>query len=263
MKPKTFRYEVRDRIGRITLNRPKTLNSLTFQTYAELRDFFAALDSDAESRVIIFGGEGRAFCSGGDVQEIIKPLLDMSPSGQLEFCRMTCDVVRNIRRVGKPVIAELKGPTVGAGAVLAAACDVRIAADDTRIAFLFPRVGLSGADMGAAYLLPRIVGLGVAGELLLTGRFVDADEAARIGLVNRVVPREALERETEAFARRLARGPREALAVTRRMIDRELFATLEEALELEAVAQSKLMQGRDFRRAYEAFVEKREPDFEG
>jgi len=263
MKPRTFRYEVKDRVGRITLDRPRTINSLTFEVYAELRDFFAWLDSDRESRGIVIAGEGRGFCSGGDFNEIIKPLLEMPLRKLREFSVMTCDVIRNMRRLRKPIVGQLHGATTGAGAVIAIACDLRLAAPDLKMAFLFTRVGLSGADMGAAYLLPRIVGLGIASELLLTGRFVEAEEAARIGLVNRVVPADKLRDEADALARTLAKGPREGLAVTKAMINRELDGGLEQALAWEAEEQSKLMQGADFKEAYRAFSEKREPRFEG
>lgn len=262
MRPRTFRFELRDRVGRLTFDRPRTLNSLTFEVYAELRDFFSALGDDTECRVLILAGEGRGFCSGGDFREIIGPLLDMPPDKQREFAAMTCDVIRNLLRLPQPTIARLHGAATGAGAVIAAACDMRIAAPDLRIAFLFTRVGLSGADMGAAYLLPRLVGLGLANELLLTGRFVEADEAARIGLVNRVVPADRLEAEVDALAASLARGPRRAQAVTKAMIRRELHATPEAALDWEAEEQAKLMQGADFREAWRAFSEKRAPDFE-
>lgn len=262
MTPKSFRYEVANRIGRVTLCRPKTINSLTFETYAELRDFMIWLDGDPESRVIVLSGEGKGFCSGGDFHEIIKPLLGMSYEKQREFSAMTCDVIRNMRRLRKPILAQLHGATTGAGAVIAVAADIRVAAEGTRIAFLFPRVGLSGADMGAAFLLPRMVGLGIAGELLLTGRFVEMEEALRIGLVNRVVPFDRLASETAALAESLVKGPREGHAVTKEMLNRELFATLEDALAWEAEAQSELMQGADFREAYRAFSEKREPKFD-
>jgi enoyl-CoA hydratase/carnithine racemase len=261
MKPKGFRYVCENSVGRITFCRPKTRNSLTFEIYAELRDLFAWLDSDAASRVIVLSGEGQSFCSGGDFHEIIKPLLGVKPSQLLKFCTLTCNVIRNMLRVRKPVIAQLHGATTGAGAVLAIASDIRIAAPDTRIAFLFNRVGLSGADMGAAYLLPRIIGLGLASELLLTGRFVEAEEAGRIGLVNRVVPADRLATEVDALAAELVQGPRAGQAVTKQMIRNELNTTPENALRLEATVQAKLMEGPDFREAYRAFSEKRRPEF--
>jgi enoyl-CoA hydratase/carnithine racemase len=259
MTPRTFRFELRDRVGRLTFARPKRINSLTFDVYAELRDFLAAAPS---CRVLVLAGEGRGFCSGGDFYEIIGPLLEMTLEKQREFTAMTCDVIRNLLRLRVPTIAQLHGAATGAGAVIAAACDLRIAAPDLRMAFLFTRVGLSGADMGAAYLLPRIVGLGIANELLLTGRFVEAEEAARIGLVNRVVPADRLAAEVDELAAALARGPREGQAVTKAMIRRELHATAEEALAWEAEEQARLMQLPDFREAFRAFSEKREPRFE-
>ena len=261
MTPKTFRYELDDGIGRITLCRPKTLNSLTFDVYAELRDFFVWLEDDRESRVIILTGEGKGFCSGGDFHEIIKHLVEMNYQQQYDFSRMTCDLIRNMRRLRKPVIGQLHGATTGAGAVMAAACDIRIAAENTKIAYLFPRVGLSSADMGIAYILPRLVGLGIASELLLTGRFIYAEEAARIGLVNRVVPLEKLAEETTALARDLAKGPRIGLAVTKEALNEELFMAADVAIWAEAETQARLMQGNDFKEAYHAFLEKRDPKF--
>jgi enoyl-CoA hydratase/carnithine racemase len=262
IQPKSFLYEVRDSVARITLNRPERLNALTFEVYRELTETFAALQREDGVRAVVITGAGRAFCSGGDVRDIIGELQNRDAEGLLEFTRMTCELVRNIRALRKPVIASLNGTTAGAGACIALASDLRIASAEARIAFLFVRVGLSGADMGAAHLLPRVVGLSKATELLYTGDFITAHEALAIGLYNRVVPADALESETSALAERLARGPAFALAVTKEMLERELDVSLEAALELEAQAQAVCMQHPDYAEAYRAFVEKREPRFD-
>jgi len=262
LEPKSFLYEVRDGgVGWITLNRPERLNALTFEVYRELTDMFAALRTEDEVRAIVITGAGRAFCSGGDVHDIIGELFKRDMQGLLEFTRMTCELVRNIRTLQKPVIASLNGTTAGAGACIALASDIRIAAPSAKIAFLFVRVGLSGADMGAAYLLPRVVGLAKATELLYTGDFLSAEEAERIGLYNRVVAAEELIEATNALAIRLAKGPAFSLAMTKEMLNRELDVSLDTALEWEAQAQATCMQHPDYREAYEAFVEKREPRF--
>ena len=259
--PKSFLYAVRPETGvaAITLNRPERLNALTFEVYAELRDTFAALDTEPDVRAVVITGAGRAFCTGGDVEDIIGALFARDREGLREFTRMTCDVVRNIRRCRRPVIAALNGTVAGAGAVIATACDVRIAAESAKIAFLFTRVGLSGADMGVAWLLPRIVGLGRATEMLLTGEFTDAATAHRIGLYNRVVPQDRVLVEATAVAEQLARGPSPALAVTKRALDHEATLSLDAALDYEADAQAALMEHPNFREAYEAFRARREP----
>jgi enoyl-CoA hydratase/carnithine racemase len=261
--PQSFLYALRPETGvaTITLNRPDRLNALTFDVYAELRDTFAALDIEPGVRAVVITGAGRAFCSGGDVEDIIGALFERSAEELRDFTRMTCDVVLNIRRCRRPVIAALNGTVAGAGAVIAAACDVRIAAESAKIAFLFTRVGLSGADMGIAWLLPRLVGLGRATELLLTGDFVDAQTAERIGLYNRVVPQERVLAAATALAEKLARGPSPALAVTKRALDEEAPRGLEEALAYEAEAQAALMEHPNFREAYEAFRARRDPRF--
>jgi enoyl-CoA hydratase/carnithine racemase len=261
--PKTFLYETSDcGVATITLNRPERLNALTFEVYRELTDTFAALRSETDVRVVVITGAGRAFCSGGDVHDIIGELFKRDMEGLLEFTRMTCELVANIRALRKPVIASLNGTTAGAGACIALASDIRIAADEAKIAFLFVKVGLSGADMGAAYLLPRVVGLSKATELLYTGDFISAQEAERIGLYNRVVPGDQLVAATKEFAERLARGPAFAIAKTKELLDREEHMNLEAALECEAQAQAICMQHPDYREAYEAFVNKREAKFE-
>jgi enoyl-CoA hydratase/carnithine racemase len=248
-------------VATITLNRPERLNALTFEIYDELRRTFRQSGNDREVRAVVVTGAGRAFCSGGDVHDIIGPLLSRGYRELLEFTRMTCDLVLAIRQCRTPVIAALNGDAAGAGAVIASACDIRIAAASARIAFLFTRVGLSGADMGAAWLLPAIVGRGRAAELLMTGDFISADEALRIGLYNRVVADgDALGAATE-LAARLARGPSFALEHTKAALDREAGMDLLAALEAEAQIQAALMTHADFREAYDAFVGKRRPKF--
>ena len=258
----TFLYEQGEGIATITLNRPERLNALTFEVYRELTDTFAALRNEPEVRVVVITGAGRAFCSGGDVHDIIGELFKRDMEGLLAFTRMTCELVANIRDLHKPVIASLNGTTAGAGACIALASDIRIAAEEAKIAFLFVKVGLSGADMGAAYLLPRVVGLAKATELLYTGDFISAAEAERIGLYNRVVPGNQLKATTQELAERLAQGPAFALAKTKELLDREADMNLAAALECEAQAQAICMQHPDYREAYEAFVAKRTPQFE-
>ncbi|HET6203165.1 MAG TPA: enoyl-CoA hydratase family protein [Planctomycetota bacterium] len=263
--PRSFAFTEEDGVGTIRLSRPERLNALTFEVYAELRDFLAALNARESVRALVLTGEGRGFCSGGDVKEVIGELaaLHRARDGEalLAFTRMTCDVVRNLRRLRKPVVAAVNGVACGAGAVIALACDLRIAVPEARFAFLFPKVGLSGADMGASWLLPRVVGLGRATELLLLGEFVSADEAHRIGLVHRLETPARLGEEARALARALAGGPAEALATTKEMLDREASLPFEEALEAEARAQANLLLHPDFLEAYQAAVEKRAPRF--
>jgi len=262
-QPSHFQLDVDPKgIATITLNRPERLNALTFDVYRELTDLFAALRLEEEIRVVIITGTGRAFCSGGDVHDIIGELFNRDMEGLLEFTQMTCELVHNIRAAPQPVIASLNGTTAGAGACIALASDIRIASDEAKIAFLFVKVGLSGADMGAAYLLPRVIGLSKASELLYTGEFISAIEAERIGLYNRVVSNDQLATTTGEFAERLAGGPAFALAKTKEMLNRELFSGLDAALEAEAFAQAICMQHPDYREAYESFVEKRKPRFQ-
>src|SRR5215831_2273208 len=259
--PKTFLYAEQDGIGTITLNRPERLNAITFDVYHELTDFFARLREDQTVRVIVITGAGRAFCSGGDVRDIIGALQGRDAEGLLEFTRLTCDLIRNMRALPKPIIASLNGTTAGAGACIALASDIRIAAEAARIAFIFVKVGLAGTDMGATYLLPRMVGLAKASELLMTGDFIEANEAERIGLYNRVVPHDQLEIATREFAEKLAHGPRLGIAKTKEMLNRELHISFESALEAEAVAQALCMQTPDFKEAHAAFLEKRPAKF--
>jgi len=260
---RSFLYAVDPETGvaTMTLNRPERLNALTFEVYDELRHTFRRLNGETDVRAVIVTGSGTAFCSGGDVHDIIGALVDRDFRGLLEFTRMTCDLVLAIRQCRRPVVAALNGTTAGAGAVIAAACDVRIAAASARIAFLFTRVGLSGADMGAAWLLPRIVGLGRATELLMTGAFIDAEEALRIGLYNKVVSDAELPAAARGFAEALAAGPSLALEITKDALNREAHMDLAAALEAEARIQASLMMHPDFREAYDAFVAKRTPRF--
>jgi enoyl-CoA hydratase/carnithine racemase len=261
MNPSSFLYEERGPVAVITFNRPDRLNSLTFEVYRELTETFARLQDRDQIRAVVVTGKGKGFCSGGDVNDIIGELFNRDISGLLEFTRMTCELIGNIRGLAKPVIASLNGTVAGAGAVIALACDLRIAADTAKIAFLFVKVGLAGADMGAAFLLPQVVGLGRATEMLYTGDFISAAEALQIGLYNRVVPADQLETETTSWAERLAAGPAFALGVTKAALNRESNMGLRMALEAEAEAQAICMLSPDFREAYQAFVEKRSPVF--
>ena len=264
LRPKSFLYEhdAASGVATITLNRPERLNALTFEVYAELRDLFEALDIEPGVRSVLLTGAGRGFCSGGDVEDIIGKLFGQTPEQLLAFTKMTCDVVANMRHCRRPIVAAVNGTAAGAGAVLAAASDIRFAADSARIAFLFVKVGLSGADMGISWLLPRLVGQGNASELLFTGEFITAQRAHEIGLYQRVLPQEQLLPEARAFAEALARGPAEALAVSKRAIALESHVTLEEALDHEARVQAGLMTHPDYREAYEAFRAKRSPTFQ-
>jgi enoyl-CoA hydratase/carnithine racemase len=261
MNPVHFRFEVRDGVGIVRLDRPERLNALTFDSYAELRDTFRALQHEDAVRSVLLTGTGRAFCSGGDVKDIIGKLFGVSDGELLAFTRMTCDLIESMRRLEKPIVAGLNGTTCGAGAVMAAAADVRVAASSAKIAFLFTQVGLSGADMGAAWLLPRIVGLGHASELLMLGEFIDAGRAAQIGLYNHVVPDEELFDRAFDVARRLSRGPSMGLAVTKRMLNAEAHMDLATAMQAEGWIQGECMKHPDYRESYDAFVEKRPKDF--
>ncbi|MFT5286480.1 MAG: enoyl-CoA hydratase/carnithine racemase [Planctomycetota bacterium] len=261
MNPKHFDYREQDGVATIQLNRPDRLNALTFDSYAELRDFFPALGERESVRSIVLTGTGRAFCSGGDVKDIIGKLFDVPDVDLFAFTRMTCDLIENMRLVEKPIVAALNGLVCGAGAVMAAAADVRFAAETAKIAFLFTKVGLSGADMGAAWLLPRIVGLGHASELLMGGEFINAQRAYEIGLYNRVMPVEELEAEAGAFAKSLADGPGYGLGITKRMLNAEASMTLREAMQAEGWIQGECMKHPDYREAFDAGQAKRAPDF--
>jgi enoyl-CoA hydratase/carnithine racemase len=261
--PTSFRYHHDRATGVATLmfDRPDRLNALTFEIYAELRDSIDALAGEADVRAAVITGAGKAFCTGGDVHHIIGPLLSRDFRSLLRFTRLTCDLVASIRRCPRPIIAAVNGTAAGAGAVIATACDIRIASASARIAFLFTKVGLSGAEMGAAWLLPRIVGLGRATELLMTGEFISAEDAHRIGLYNRVVPDGEVLSTAQAFAEQLAKGPSFALEITKDALNREATMDLQAALEAEAQIQASLMTHPDFREAYEAFRDKRAAKF--
>lgn len=256
-----FVYENNDGIATIRLNDPDRLNALTFQTYSELEKIMADLADDKSVKVIVLTGTGKGFCSGGSVHDIIGPLLKMNGDELYKFTRMTCNVVKNMRQLRKPIIAAVNGIAAGAGAMLMLASDLRIFSDKARAAFLFVKVGLSGADMGALYLLPRIVGLGKATELVYFGDPIDAQEAYRIGLANRIVSGEKLMDEAYGWARRLKEGPLYALGVTKELFESEANVKLETALEMEAKAQARCMETPDFVEGYQCFVEKRPPRF--
>jgi len=261
--PYDFLYSVENSIATITLNRPEVLNALTLEIYAQLRDLFEDLRYDDGVKVVIITGAGRAFCSGGDVHRIIGEVLDRDMRGHLEFCRMTGHLVRNMRLLAKPIIAAVNGLAAGAGAVIALASDLRIVAEDAKFAFLFTRVGLTGADMGAAFLLPRLVGQGRALELLMLGDDVDARTAERYGLANRVVPNEQVLSAAREWAERLASGPTFAIGMTKMMVNNEWNMDVVSAVEAEAQAQALMMMGEDHRAFYEAFKEKQKPEFKG
>ena len=263
MNPQHFDYEESDGIATVRLNRPDRLNALTFESYAELRDTFVELRTRDSVRAVVVTGTGRAFCSGGDVKDIIGKLFDVPEEDLFEFTRMTCDLIENIRRLEKPVVASLNGTTCGAGAVIAAAADVRVASEHAKIAFLFTKVGLSGADMGAAWLLPRIVGLGHASELLMLGDFMSAERAHQIGLYNAVVPAAELEAETLRWATKLAAGPGFGLAVTKRMLNAEASMTLGDAMQAEGWIQAECMKHPDYAEGFRAAMEKRAPAYHG
>ena len=263
LAPRTFLYEhdTDTSVATITLNRPDRLNALTFDSYGELRDTFRQLDTEPGVRAVVITGAGRAFCSGGDVEDIIGALFQRDYEGLLEFTRMTCDLILAIRQCRRPVVAALNGTVAGAGAIISIASDIRIAADSAKIAFLFTRVGLSGADMGAAWLLPRIIGFGRASQLLMTGEFISAEEALRIGLYNRVVPKDDLAAEARTLAESLAKGPSFALGVTKASLNQEAAMDFVTALDAEAQAQAGCMLSPNFRESYDAFVAKRDPEF--
>jgi enoyl-CoA hydratase/carnithine racemase len=260
-EPKHFLWKFEDKVATITLNRPERKNPLTFDSYDELRDTFWALDHCWDVRAVVVTGAGGNFCSGGDVHEIIGPLTKMDCDELLNFTRMTGDLVRAMRACPQPIVAAVEGVCAGAGAIIAMASDLRIAASDAKCAFLFTRVGLSGADMGACAILPRIIGYGRAAELLFTGRSFSADEGFAWGFWNRLSDDVAA--DAQALARDLAAGPSIAHAVTKRQLDAEWHVSIEEAIEMEARAQARCMDTKDFRRAYEAFANKQTPVFQG
>jgi enoyl-CoA hydratase/carnithine racemase len=258
-----LRFDVDAGVGTVVLDRPDKLNALTYDSYRELELLTRGVARDPRVRVLVIRGAGAAFCAGGDVHTIIGDLLPRDAKDHLEFARMTCDVVRNLREMPQPVIAQVHGMAAGAGAVIALASDLRYLGAAARFAFLFTKVGLTGADMGAAYLLPRIVGAGRAAELLLLGDTIGAEECFRIGLANRVVPDAELGDVVAKVARRLADGPATALQTTKRMIQRELDMDLPAALEGEMLAQALLLLGKDHAEFYAAWQQKRPPQWTG
>ena len=260
---KHFRFECDQQVATITLDRPERKNPLTFESYAELRDLFRAMDDAEDVKAIVLTGAGGNFCSGGDVQEIIGPLTKMDKAGLLRFTQMTGDLVKAMRICSQPIIAAVDGVAAGAGAILAMASDIRLGTQRSKVAFLFVRVGLAGCDMGACAMLPRIVGHGRAAELLYTGRSIDGTEAERWGFFNRLCAPESLVEDAKALAVDLASGPTRAHAMTKKMLHEEWAIPLEEAIDAEARAQAELMKTRDFHRAYEAFIGKQKPKFEG
>ncbi|MSR45731.1 MAG: enoyl-CoA hydratase family protein [Planctomycetes bacterium] len=261
-QPTTFRYQEDDRgVATIRLDRPERLNALTFASYRELADTFRMLQHRPAVRAVVLTGTGRAFCSGGDALDIIQPLLAMDAVELLQFARLTGELILHMRQLRTPIVAALNGTTCGAGAVMAIAADFRVAATTAKIAFLFTKVGLSGADMGAGFLLPRLIGMGHATSLLMRGNFLAADEALRIGLYHEVVAESELMARATALARELADGPQVGLQMTKEMLNRELSMDLGSAIEAEAQAQALCMRDPDFREANRAFVEKRAPKF--
>jgi len=251
-------------VATLTFTRPDKLNAITFDVYADLRDLTAELPNRREEvKVLVLRGQGKGFCSGGDVHEIIGPLLGMDPTTRLEFTRMTCQVVQNLREMPQPVIAQVHGVAAGAGSVLALASDFRLLGESGSFAFLFTKVGLSGGDMGSAYLLPRLVGFARATELLMLGDRIDARRAYEVGLCNAVHPDDELEVAVRALADRLATGPVEAYANTKRLLARELDLDLHGALELEAMTQAHLMSSEDFAEFHRAFTAKEKPRWKG
>jgi enoyl-CoA hydratase/carnithine racemase len=263
LKPQHFLWDVQDRIATIRLNRPDRKNPLTFDSYAELRDTFRALVYATDVDVVIFASNGGNFCSGGDVHDIIGPLVGMDMKGLLAFTRMTGDLVKAMIGCGKPIISAVDGVCVGAGAIIAMASDLRLATPDAKCAFLFTRVGLAGCDMGACAMLPRIIGQGRAAELLYTGRVMSADEGERWNFWNALHSPDVLDAEARKLAGRIAAGPTFAHGITKTQLNQEWNMGLEQAIEAEAQAQAICMQTRDFERAYHAFVAKEKPVFAG
>jgi enoyl-CoA hydratase/carnithine racemase len=260
---KNFKYQIRDGVACITLDRPERKNPLTFDSYAELRDLFRAMAQAADVKAVVLTGAGENFCSGGDVHEIIGPLTELDMPGLLAFTRMTGDLVKAMRACPQPIIAAIDGVCAGAGAILAMASDVRLGTARSKTAFLFTRVGLAGCDMGACAILPRIIGQGRAAELLFTGRSMAGDEAERWGFLNRLCAPEELLAEAMALAGELASGPTFAHGMTKKMLHQEWNMGLDEAIEAEAQAQAICMATNDFDRAYQAFVAKQKPVFKG
>ncbi len=263
IKPQHFGWSVEDRVATITLNRPERKNPLTLDSYAELRDTFRQLVYVDDIKAVVFTGAGENFCSGGDVHEIIGPLVAMDMDGLLEFTRMTGDFIKAMRDAPQPIISAIDGICAGAGACIAMASDLRYGTERSKVAFLFVRVGLAGCDMGACAMLPRIIGQGRAAELLYTGRSLGGEEAERWGFYNRLIAPADLVAEAKTQAARLASGPTFAHGMTKMMMNKEWDMGVPEFLEAEAQAQAICMQTKDFERAYNAFVAKEKPAFEG
>ncbi|MBA5776660.1 enoyl-CoA hydratase family protein [Stappia sp. F7233] len=262
-RPRHFLLEVAGKTATITLNRPERKNPLTFQSYAELRDLFRALQFDDDVKTVVVTGAGGNFCSGGDVFEIIEPLLSRDMPGLLQFTRMTGELVKAMRACPQPIVAAIDGICVGAGAIIAMASDLRVGTARAKVAFLFNKVGLAGCDMGACAILPRIIGQGRASELLYTGRVMKGDEAERWGFFNRLVEPEAVLVEATVLANELSAGPTFANAMTKRMLHMEWDMSVDQAIEAEAMAQAVCMKTEDYRRAFEAFASKQTPVFKG
>ena len=262
-RPKHFLWRMDGRVAAIKLNRPERKNPLTFDSYAELRDAFRAMPYAGDVDAVVFLPNGGNFCSGGDVHEIIAPLIAMAMKDLLAFTRMTGDLVKAMLHCGKPIIAAIDGVAAGAGAIIAMASDIRIATPQAQTAFLFNRVGLAGCDMGACAILPRIIGQGRAAELLFTGRSMTAREGEAWGFFNKLVAADALEQEALSLAHRIASGPTFANGITKTQLNQEWSMCLEQAIEAEAQAQAICMQTKDFERAYRAFAVKQKPVFEG
>ncbi len=268
MNPETFRpehflWDFAEGVGTVTLNRPERKNPLTFDSYAELRDTFRALVYAREVKAIVIAGAGGNFSSGGDVHEIIGPLTEMAMPQLLDFTRMTGDLVKAMRGCPQPIVAAIDGICAGAGAIVAMASDLRLATPESKVGFLFTRVGLAGCDMGACAILPRIIGQGRASELLFTGRMMSAEEGERWGFHNRLVPVDQVLAEAQALARSLAAGPTFAHGMTKTQLNTEWSVSLETAIEMEAQAQAICMATNDFRRAFDAFAVKQKPVFQG
>jgi len=258
-----FRYAEQDGVATVTLDRPEKLNPLTFESYADLRDLLAELPHHEDVRVLVIRGEGKGFCGGGDVNEIIGELIKMEPRDLMRFTKMTGDVIRAMRECPVPIITSIHGIAAGAGAVIALAADFRVVSASGRFAFLFTKVGLSGGDMGAAYLLPRVVGLSRATQLLMLGDTIDAATADRYGLVSKLVADDEIDAEVGALAARLAAGPTLALAQTKSLLTRELDMPMSASMELDAMTQALLMTTRDHKEFHAAFNAKRPPEWQG
>ncbi|MEI8034840.1 MAG: enoyl-CoA hydratase family protein [Betaproteobacteria bacterium] len=262
-KPKHFKWEVEGKVATVTLNRPERKNPLTFESYAELRDTFRALNSVDDVKTVVVTGAGGNFCSGGDVHEIIGPLTKMKMPGLLEFTRMTGDLIKAMRACPQPIVAAIDGICAGAGAMMACGSDLRFGTVRSKVAFLFVRVGLAGADMGACSLLPRIIGQGRASDLLYTGRSMGGEEAERFGFYNQLHDPEHLLAQAQLMAKNLADGPTFAHQMTKKLLHQEWNMGVDEAIEAEAEGQAICMQTEDFHRAYHAFANKKMPIFEG